>query len=126
MPKHTLEMPTPERREINWLEAILGSIVGGVAYWGLLQFPGRLLQSALRLPGRWLIYGQLATALERMDASLPDLAAFVLAHSLCLVPFALFGTAVLVRDRGWAATLGIGLFFGLMLALMLVWAFPSL
>jgi hypothetical protein len=116
-------MPTPNRQDINWLEAGLGSLLGLLAYWGLLQFPGRLLQEALRLPGQWLVHERIAPALRQLGASFPDLAAVGLAHALCAVPFALFGAAVLVRNRGWAAALGVALGFGLMLALMLVWAF---
>jgi hypothetical protein len=123
MAKHTIDMPTPERHEINWLEAVLGSVLGGFAYWALLQFPGRLLQAALRLPGQWLVYDGLGPALARMGVSVNEIAAAGLAHSLCLVPFALFGAAILVRERGWVITMGLALALGLMLALMIVWRF---
>jgi hypothetical protein len=116
-------MPTPKRQDFNWLEALLGSLLGALAYWGLLQFPGRLLQEALRLPGQWLVYERVAPALRQLGASFPDLAAAGMAHALCTVPFALLGAAVLLRDRGWVAALGLALGFGLLLALMVVWAF---
>jgi hypothetical protein len=116
-------MPTPDRQDINWLEAVLGSLLGLLAYWGLLQFPGSLLREALRLPGRLLVYDGILPALSRLGAPLPELAAAGLAHALCAVPFALFGAAVLVRERGWVAALGLALGFGLLLALMIAWAF---
>jgi hypothetical protein len=123
MTKFGIDMPTPQRQEINWLEAVFGTILGLFAYWALLQFPGVLLQEALRLPGQWLVYERVAPALARLGAVLPELATAAMAHSLCAVPFALFGAAVLARERGWAAALGLALGFGLLLALMIVWAF---
>jgi hypothetical protein len=116
-------MPTPNRQGINLLEAVLGSLLGLLAYWALLQFPGSLLREALRLPGQVMVHNGVAPWLRQLGATFPDLAATALAHALCGVPFALFGAAVLVRERGWAAALGIGLGFGLLLALMIVWAF---
>ncbi len=106
--------------------ALLGVLLGGAFYWGLLQFPGAVLQGALRLPGLLVVSRGLAPLLAGMGAVLPALVVTTIGHLLCLIPFVLLGAAVFARERMWATVVGLVLFLLLALALIFVWRFPGL
>ena len=122
----TNDLPTPDNRNYPYGLALLGMGLGGAFYWGLLQFPGAVLQGALRLPGQWVVVRGLAPLLEGVGAVLPALVITTISHLLCLIPFLVLGAAVFARERIWATVVGLVLFFLLAVALIIVWRFPGL
>jgi len=120
------DLPTPDNRNYPYGMALVGMVLGGAFYWGLLQFPGAVLQGALGLPGRLLVVRGLAPLLSQAGAVLPALVVTTISHLLCLIPFVLLGAAVFARERMWATVIGLVLFFLLALALIFVWRFPGL
>jgi hypothetical protein len=115
------DLHAPDNRNYPYGAALLGMLAGAAFYWGLLQFPGALLQSALRLPGRLLVVRGLAPAMANAGTVLPALVVTTLNHLLCLIPFVVLGAAVFARERIWATVVGLVLFFLLAVALIFVW-----
>jgi len=120
------DLPTPDNRNYPYGAALLGMVAGAAFYWGLLQFPGAVLQGALRLPGQLVVVRSLAPALAGVGVALPTLVVTTIAHLLCLIPFILLGAAVFARERLWATVIGLVLFVLLAVALMFVWRFGGL
>jgi hypothetical protein len=121
MPRQDELLKTPDNRDRPWTISFFGMLVGAVFYWGLLQFPGMVLQGALRLPGRLVIGQGLEPLLGTAGVALPELVAVTLGHLLCIVPFAALGAAVFARERIWATVVGLVLAFALGLAMIFVW-----
>jgi hypothetical protein len=120
------DLPTPDNRNYPYGMALLGMVAGAAFYWGLLQFPGAVLQLALRLPGQLVIVRGLVPLLEQVGTVLPALVVTTISHLLCLIPFVVFGAAVFARERIWATVVGLVLFFLLGLALIFVWRFGGI
>jgi hypothetical protein len=120
------ELKTPDNRDYPWGMALLGMLLGGAFYWGLLQLPGAVLQGALRLPGQLVVVRGLGPLLAGVGATLPALVVTTISHLLCVIPFVVLGAAVFARERIWATVVGLVLFFLLALALIFVWRFGGL
>jgi hypothetical protein len=120
------ELTTPDNRNYPYGAALVGMVLGAAFYWGLLQFPGAVLQETLRLPGKVLVVRGLVPALSDAGTVLPPLVVTTISHLLCLIPMVVLGAAVFARERIWATVVGLVLLFLFALALIFVWRFGGL